>query len=316
MEGVAVYLKRLVATSCNWSLHPGENQGNWTDLSCQRVKTTTAVQSFCSPVQSSLQSFCSPATGLLNTIGEHICFIWQLPTELLMLITSQLTQESLLALSQVCMLFREIAALQYFALLEFNIPRDYGYLQINDGCCRALLVWRRTDAFVLPNSICFSVSQTTSDHHFYALRIFFESLTSAIRRMHIHLYSGPYKPTVGFLCLLESIHGSGCTQLGCYGIVLPGKGVRIRHSGVTPDCQSSLKGLELASALFFAPLSIDFTLSTIQNASLVRLKLQNTGLAPAQWASLLKILDLGFLHELDVEVSCPAQSLNFCAITG
>ena len=130
-----------------------------------------------------------------------------------MLITSQLTQESLLALSQVCMLFREIAALQYFALLEFNIPCDYNYLRINDGCCRALLVWRRTDVFILPNSICFSVSQTTSDHHFYALRIFFESLTSAIRRMHIHLYSGPYKPTVGFLCLLETIPSDAYSPL-------------------------------------------------------------------------------------------------------
>ena len=145
------------------------------------------------------------------------------------------------------------------------------------------------------------------DRHFISFRFTVGDKKSMVTRDL--LSGGPYKPTVGFLRLLESIRGSGCTQLGCYGIVLPGKGVRIRHSGVTPDRQSSLEGLELASALFFTPLSIDFTLSTIQNASLVRLKLRNTGLTPAQWASFLKNLDLGFLRELDVEVSCPAQSL-------
>ena len=247
-------------------------------------------------------------TSLLP-IGEHICSIWRLPTELLVLIASHLTQEPLLALSQVCTLFREIAAPEYFALLGFDIPRGYARLPINDGCCRALLVWRRTDAFVPPTSICFSVSQTTSDHHFNALRMFFDSLTSEVRRVYLHLYFGPYKPTTGFLRLLESIRGSGCTQLGCYGIELPGAGLRIRHSGVIPDRQSSIESLELSSALFFTPLSIDFTLSTIRNAPLVRLKVRNTSLTPAQWASFLKILDLNHLRELEVDVSCPAQSL-------
>ena len=129
-----------------------------------------------------------------------IPFIWQLPNELLKHISTFLFRDSLLVLTQVCKLFREVAAPEYFALLEFKLPHDT-YLPLDNNACEALLVWRCTNAFVDLPYIHLSVSQATTDHHFDALQIFFESLTEVIPQVHLFLYTGPYKPTIAFLDL-------------------------------------------------------------------------------------------------------------------
>ncbi|KAI6095221.1 hypothetical protein EV401DRAFT_1896106 [Pisolithus croceorrhizus] len=89
-----------------------------------------------------------------------------------------------------CQLFREITAPRFFALLGFDTPQS-NYLSLDDDGCKGLLVWRQTEAFVVPNSLCFSISQMTTDYHLCALRTFFESLTGGkvVPRVHLLLYS-------------------------------------------------------------------------------------------------------------------------------
>ena len=59
--------KRLVATGPGPVFKFSPNPCNCNRTDHQRPWTTTAVQSFFGPVQSSLWSFCGPRTGLLNT---------------------------------------------------------------------------------------------------------------------------------------------------------------------------------------------------------------------------------------------------------
>ncbi|KAI5990701.1 hypothetical protein EDC04DRAFT_1376277 [Pisolithus marmoratus] len=237
------------------------------------------------------------------------CFIWRLPNELIGHIATLLPRCSLLALTQACQLLREIAAPHYFALLGFNTPQS-SYLSLDDNGCEALLVWRRTEAFVVPRSLYFSVSRTTTNYHLYALRTFFESLPGrkVVPRVHLLLYSGPDKPTESFLHLLECIRGSGCKELICLGLPW-GEGLRTCRGEGTPVCNTELQFLELSSSLFFTPLSIAFTLSTLRSAPLVSLRLTNTGLTAVQWTSFLKDLRLRSLRSLGVDVTCPVRSL-------
>ncbi|KAI6033749.1 hypothetical protein PISMIDRAFT_111343, partial [Pisolithus microcarpus 441] len=237
------------------------------------------------------------------------CFIWKLPNELLGQIATLLPSNSLLALTQVCQLLREIVAPHYFVLLEFNTPRS-SYLSLDNKGCEALLVWLRTEAFVVPNSLYLSVSRTTKDYHLHALQMFFESLAGSkvVSRVHLLLYSGPDNPTLSFVRLLEGIQGSGCKELTCHGSAW-GEGLRICCAEVTPICSTELQCLELSSSLFFTPLSIAFTLTTLRNAPLVSLRLTNTGLKAVQWTSLLGNLRFRCLRSLVVEAICPTHSL-------
>ncbi|KAI6035888.1 hypothetical protein EDC04DRAFT_2897564 [Pisolithus marmoratus] len=61
--------------------------------------------------------------NLMNRFPRgNSCVIWKLPNKLLGKIAALLPQDSLLALTQVCQLLREIATPHYFALLEFKLP--------------------------------------------------------------------------------------------------------------------------------------------------------------------------------------------------
>ncbi|KAI6111070.1 hypothetical protein F5141DRAFT_1063453 [Pisolithus sp. B1] len=101
----------------------------------------------------------------LPPIGSS-CFIWWLPNELLAHITTLLPRNSLLALTQACQLLREITAPHFFALLGFDTPQS-NYLSLDDDGCEGLLVWQQTEAFVVLNSLCFSISQMTTDYHLW-----------------------------------------------------------------------------------------------------------------------------------------------------
>jgi len=213
-------------------------------------------------------------------------------------------------LTQVCKLFTEIAVPHYFALLEFSIPQDDS-LTLDTKGCEALLVWQRTDAFVVPKRIYFSTSRA-ADCHFHALRIFLQSLTDLdVPQVYIFAFSGPYEPTIAFLDLLETIR-SECKELSCHGTGEGGSESQLGLAVRTPNCQSKLQVLEIATTLFFTPLSIAFTLSTLRNAPLTKLRLTNTGLTVTEWMSFLKDLHLKHLRILEVEALCPVQGLvNF-----
>ncbi|KAI5999997.1 hypothetical protein EDD15DRAFT_2193485 [Pisolithus albus] len=250
-----------------------------------------------------------PRTSSLISPRGYSCFIWRLPNELLGHITTFLPPNSLLALTQVCQLLKEIAALRYFLLLGFDTPQS-NYLSLDDRGCEALLLWRRTRAFAVPNSLYFSVSRTTTDYHLYALRTFFKSLTGSkiIRRVHLLLFSGPDKPSHLFLHLLECIRGSGCKELTCHGLPW-GEGPRICRGKGAFVCNTEIESLELSSSLFFTSMSIAFTLSTLRSAPLVNLRLTNTALTAAQWTKFLGDLRLRSLRSLEIEATCPARSL-------
>ncbi|KAI6160493.1 hypothetical protein EDD17DRAFT_1510324 [Pisolithus thermaeus] len=107
-----------------------------------------------------------PVIVSLKRKARSSCFIWWLPNELLVHITTLLPQNSLLALTQACQLLREITAPLFFVLLGFDTPQS-NYLSLDDNGCEGLLVWWRTEAFVVPNSLCFSISQMTTDYHLW-----------------------------------------------------------------------------------------------------------------------------------------------------
>ena len=235
------------------------------------------------------------------------CFILRLPNELLNLIAALLPWHSLLVLTQVCKLFREIAAPHYYALFEFSIPQD-DYLPLEAKGCEALLVWQRMDAFIVPKRIYFSTSHA-KDRHFYALQIFLELLMDLdVPRVYIYAFSGPYEPTIAFLDLLATIC-SECKELSCHGTGVGGSESRLGLAVRTPNCQSKLQVLEIALSLFFTPLSIAFTLTTLRNAPLTKLRLTDTGLTVTEWMSLLKDLHLKHLCVLEVEALCPVHGL-------
>ena len=106
----------------------------------------------------------------------QICFMLYLPNELLALITTYLPRELLCILTQVSRLFWEVAAPPFFRLLHFEPPQALVVLNIEYTILDALSVWRHTNAFILPDSIWFSVTRATTDCHLNVLSIFFESL--------------------------------------------------------------------------------------------------------------------------------------------
>ncbi|KAI6116943.1 hypothetical protein EDD16DRAFT_1516155 [Pisolithus croceorrhizus] len=98
------------------------------------------------------------------------CFLWSLPNKLLILIANYLPRGSLLILTQV----------------PASLHIEYGVLQ-------ALLVWRHTNAFVMPDSVWFSVTGATTDRHLRGLSVFFWSLQgcNSVPHVHIQLATAP-----------------------------------------------------------------------------------------------------------------------------
>ncbi|KIK12702.1 hypothetical protein PISMIDRAFT_120427, partial [Pisolithus microcarpus 441] len=70
-----------------------------------------------------------------------------------------------------------------------------------------------------------------------------------------------------------------------------------------------LEVVELTSSLFFSPIVVPFTITTLCSSPITRLTLTNTSLTTVQWTTLLKHLSLQHLLSLAVDSSCPIQSL-------
>ncbi|KAI6037168.1 hypothetical protein BKA83DRAFT_4486147 [Pisolithus microcarpus] len=244
------------------------------------------------------------------------CFPWSFPSKLLIAIATHLPRNSLRTLSQVCRLLQEVAAPLFFQLVHFEPSQAPTSLHVESDMLGALLVWRRTNAFVMPDSIWFSVTGATTDRHLQALSIFFESLQGRepMPRVHLQLPTAPRQPSDSFIRLLDSIRTSGCTDLHChdvkqtYGV----SRTELKSSSFTGAILprgSKLEVIELTSSLFFSPIVIPFTITTLCSSPITRLTLMNTSLTTVQWTTLLKHLSLQHLLSLAVDSSCPIQSL-------
>ncbi|KAI9459797.1 hypothetical protein HD554DRAFT_2041814 [Boletus coccyginus] len=78
--------------------------------------------------------------------------LWHVPTELLLLIASELDQESLRVLSQTCRRLLDVAATRYLENVGINGTIDMDWRMLSDKDCEMLLVWRRTDSFKMPKN--------------------------------------------------------------------------------------------------------------------------------------------------------------------
>ena len=239
-----------------------------------------------------------------------------LPNELLALIASYLPWESLWTLSQISRLFREIATPPFFQLLRFEPPRVPAALNIEYTILDGLSIWRRTDAFIIPDSIWFSVTGTTNDRHLNVLSVFFKSLKGCepFPQVHLYLLTAPRCPSHSFVRLLNCIRESGCKDLHCHDVQqaygVPRAGLKLSSfTGAIPSRDSKIEVLEMTSSLFFSPVVIPFTVTTLSNSPITHLTLTNTSLTAAQWSTLLEHLSLLHLLSLEVDVSCPAYSL-------
>ena len=144
-------------------------------------------------------------------------FFLHLPTELLILITDELDQESLCMLLQTCHQLLETAVRQYLTKSGFKNTADRDWRSFRDWDCELLLVWRHMGLFKLLSTIWFSGSQFMGDHQFRALTVFFHLLQrlGSMHQVYISLYQGPIEPSLALISCLESITESGCESLHC-----------------------------------------------------------------------------------------------------
>jgi len=188
----------------------------------------------------------------------------------------------------VCTLFQEITTPSFFRLLHFVLPQVPNFLDIEHTKLEALSVWRRTNAFVTPDSIWFSVTEATTDRHLNALSAFFKSLQGCdpVPRVHLHLPHAPRQPTASFNCLLNGIRASGCKDFHCHDVQqtygIPRTSLKSSYfTKATSSCDSKLEVLEIASSVFFSPMVLPFTITTLCNSPITRLTLTNTLLTAA-----------------------------------
>ncbi|KIO08062.1 hypothetical protein M404DRAFT_135136 [Pisolithus tinctorius Marx 270] len=158
------------------------------------------------------------------------------------------------------------------------------------------------------------LNETLSRQKLGAMCAFFDSLkdTQAVCQVHLHLYIDPTGMSPIFGSLLESILGSGCTELHASSHSASGGLIHIPR--MTQLFPSTLTSLNISSPMFFFPHSIRFTLSVLQSAPLAILWLNNTGLSPLQWAVLLGKVNLPSLVELEVDQTCLYDALATCLI--
>ncbi|KIM58296.1 hypothetical protein SCLCIDRAFT_128590 [Scleroderma citrinum Foug A] len=248
------------------------------------------------------------------------CVIWSLLNELLILIATYLLQESLRTLTQVCSLFQEVATPPFFRLLHFVLPHESTFFYIEHTMLEALSVWRCTKAFIMPDSVWFSVTEVTTDHHLNALSAFFKSLQGydPIPRVHLQLPRAPRQPTTSFNCPLNCILASGCKDFHCHNVQqtyrVPQTYLKSSCFTRAPSCDSKLEVLEITSSIFYSLMVIPFTITTLHNSPITRLTLMNTPFTTVQWSTFLTHLSLLHLFSLEVDGSCPTHSLvNFLA---
>jgi hypothetical protein len=184
-----------------------------------------------------------------------------------------------------------------------------GWLTVEGRACEALPVWRRSQAFVVPGLIWITASQDTTDRHFRALRIFFESLEGleGIRRVQLCLYGSPSYVSPSLTSFLESVQSTKCQELHCLGMRRTGLEICVNSRSFLRN--SSLEVLNINSPLLFTPPAVSFTLTILRNAPLRKLTLTNTTFKPKQWSTLLSQLDLLQLSQLAVDDTCPIPAL-------
>ncbi|KAF9231788.1 hypothetical protein BU15DRAFT_68037 [Melanogaster broomeanus] len=176
-----------------------KGDGNPSDLpaaKCLYVLTTQEGQSEPLKKQSTLKRPCDDeAEGFA-------------PSKQLRTIISYVPMEGLKVITQTSCLFMEIAAPRYFVEVDFEVPQPCAFwVAVYPKDCEALLLWRRTRAFSLPENLYFHMMSAT-DRDLLALNIFFRSLPSLRRFQHplICLTSPPRAPYRPLAWAMEEKH--------------------------------------------------------------------------------------------------------------
>ncbi|KIK74801.1 hypothetical protein PAXRUDRAFT_19527 [Paxillus rubicundulus Ve08.2h10] len=125
---------------------------------CQHVSTAQRVESEPLKEPSTLKC-CRNNEAEVLTPSKQACTapppsILQLPNKLLHEVIGYVPMEGLKAFTQTLSLFKEIAAPCYFVETDFKVPQPGAFwLSVYPGDCKALLLWRRTQAFSLPENL-------------------------------------------------------------------------------------------------------------------------------------------------------------------
>ncbi|KIJ09252.1 hypothetical protein PAXINDRAFT_17650 [Paxillus involutus ATCC 200175] len=238
--------------------------------------------------------------------------ILQLPNELLHEIIGYVPIEGLKAFTQTSSLFKEIAAPRYFVEADFKVPRPGAFwLSVCSGDCEALLLWRRTRAFSLPENIFFHMMSAT-DRELLALDIFFQSLPrlgDISTSVNLSCLGASFSSRV-VASLLESIKGAGCPELTYSGNPLSQLShVSIPRNLPHPAIPSRIKSLTVRSSILFAVPVIPFTFATLFHSPLTELILTDTHMSESQWTSLLRELHFSQLRDLEVNRQCSVKTL-------
>ncbi|KAF9233148.1 hypothetical protein BU15DRAFT_66828 [Melanogaster broomeanus] len=190
-----------------------ETQGGWESIRSPGHKTSESLKkqlTFKRP-RDEAEGF-APSKQLRTASPPSIL---QLPNELLHEIISYVPMEGLKVITQTSSLFKEIAAPHYFVEVDFEVPQPCAFwVAVYPKDCKALLLWRRTRAFSLPENLYFHMMSAT-DRDLLALDMFFRSLPQfeeISTSVNLSCIGASFSSSV-VASLLESIKGAGCPEL-------------------------------------------------------------------------------------------------------
>ncbi|KAF9230403.1 hypothetical protein BU15DRAFT_83678 [Melanogaster broomeanus] len=238
--------------------------------------------------------------------------ILQLPNELLHEIISYVPMEGLKVITQTSSLFKEIAAPRYFVEVDFEVPQPCAFwVAVYPKDCEALLLWRRTQAFSLPENLYFHMMSAT-DRDLLALDIFFRSLPQfeeISTSVNLSCVGASFSSSV-VASLLQSIKGAGCPELTYTGNSLSQLSrISIPRNLPHADIPSWIQSLTVRSKIIFTAPMIPFTFATLLHSPLTELILTDTHMSRSQWTRLLRELHFPQLRTLEIDRQCPVNTL-------
>ncbi|KAF9233155.1 hypothetical protein BU15DRAFT_80401 [Melanogaster broomeanus] len=220
--------------------------------------------------------------------------------------------EGLKVITQMSSLFKEIAAPRYFVEVDFEVPQPCAFwVAVYPKDCEALLLWRRTRAFSLPENLYFHMMSVT-DRDLLALNIFFWSLPQfeeISTSVNLSCVGASFSSSA-VASLLESIKGAGCPELIYTGNSLSQLSrISILRNLPHADIPSRIQSLTVRSKIIFTAPMIPFTFATLLHSPLTELILTDTHMSGSQWTRLLRELHFPQLRTLEVDRQCPVNTL-------
>ncbi|KAF9231445.1 hypothetical protein BU15DRAFT_68326 [Melanogaster broomeanus] len=220
--------------------------------------------------------------------------------------------EGLKVITQMSSLFKEIAAPRYFVEVDFEVPQPCAFwVAVYPKDCEALLLWRRTRAFSLPENLYFHMMSAT-DRDLLALDMFFRSLPQfeeISTSVNLSCVGASFSSSV-VASLLESIKSAGCPELTYTGNSLSQLSrISIPRNLPHADIPSRIQSLTVRSKIIFTVPMIPFTFATLLHSPLTELILTDTHMSRSQWTRLLRELHFPQLRTLEVDRQCPVNTL-------